>query len=266
MARLRSRINGDLLAALLVIGLAAPATALEIFPSELPFLAHGGGSVVLLDIVMGPPTGALTLAGTVDPLAPTVLFRVERGLEIGLRENSLTHVRVSADSAPVAAGWLPGSGVDASSANLGSLESWQIHFDPFVAPGEQSDVLFASFESFDLGDTLLFAVPVCSEPGPRAGGNGIFCAVRSLPALVIPEPSTDWLLLFGLCLLSTVVRRPRRARLGSGPDVVCVGGLFTAPLPRAEQGSCEAEERFIREGDDIGDSEIDREEQRRQPE
>jgi len=211
MASFRNAIGRALLAGPLGIALAAPATALEITPAELPFAGHGGGSVIVLGLVMGAPAGATTLAGTVDPLAPTVLFRVERGLEIGLRENSLAEVLVDANSAPVAAGWLPGSGVDAASASVGSLDSWRIQFDPFVAPGDQSDVLFASFESLDVGDPLWFSVPVCSEPDPRSGGNGIFCAARLLPAVVTPEPSTGLLVLLGLCALGAAMRPPRRA-------------------------------------------------------
>jgi hypothetical protein len=180
-------------------GLAITPNPFEVVPNEFD-ASHA--SIELVAVVSGVPTGGTVLNGSVDPTDITLVLRADilddttsNLLVFGIRAiGSPTWIPFSG------AGWVPGSGVDITSALGGALVG-TVAFSPqggLVSGGQSYDLVFLSYDGPLAADGTLEIVAGV-QLVPQAVGT----------ATLVPEPASAVLLGFGTALLGGLGRRRR---------------------------------------------------------
>jgi len=198
---MKHRIGVALLMGSTFIVFAGPARALTITPN--PFVVdHGSveGTVELVDVVTGLPTGGSVGLGVISPTATTLVFSVEIGAASAIAQGLwLRVVDAGVGVLPDATGWIPGPDADISIFGGGGADAWSGFVPASTLPGTAIDFVFLSYDAALAAEgSLIVEAGLLSSPS--AGGS----------AAIVPEPATAPLFLLGLCALGNV--RPRRSR------------------------------------------------------
>jgi hypothetical protein len=183
----------------------APTLARAAFISPNPLTVPAGssdppltGSVELVGIVNGVPTGGVVTRGTVEAGDWTFVFRVE--VTAGVSDALVMGIGPpNVPSPPIGwlpmdgMGWIPGAGVDIAFTGPSNPNPPIVAFTPAgggVSAGQSYDLVFVSFETHPAQDGSLVVHAGLSIVPPAFG-----------TAVILPEPGTAVLLGLGLALL-----------------------------------------------------------------
>src|SRR5574338_622595 len=152
----------------------------------------------LVAVVSGVPTGGSVLLGSVDPTDTTLVFRadVTAGTSAALWFGIEPIASPGSWTSMAGAGWIPGSGVDITSAGSNVPGSVGFLTGSGVNAGQSYDLIFISYD----------AAP--AQDGSLEVATGITLAPNALgTATIVPEPASAALLALGIGGLAALRRR-----------------------------------------------------------